>query len=774
MAFLFKTERTNREGYFMYLAQVSSSGAISSTSLCSRLYVSSNGEQIGISESNTAPESTGAWLTVTPEVTQLGVVEFDFTTKKSNLYVFSEFPAAQPSSGYVTSAAAATVTNVGAVALRQYDARQRIIVDGIRIATTWNEAVKEVPFPPAFVERPAADTVLVTATTADIKMKLSARAKLYYTVKTAPVADITANDIIADAAKDSVTVGATEQTLSLSRLTAATKYYVYFTAQNAYGFSEIDSAIFTTPTIMVANPGFERWTGASPAAWTVTDSYAKDTETVKNGKSSIKITATSGRVDMKQAIHGVVAGKTYTISFWYYIETLNTTTGIRIYSNFYNGATPIVSDEILHPTAYQKATGEWRQFVIRGYTAPDSANSFNFEVRIMSGVTACFDDFYFAEGDKPAPSISVTPDSLSFSAMLGGSISQSVQVTTVDISENLVVSIGGSSISCFIVPATLKSGVDTLTVTYIPDEVGSHSATLTVAGGGASCKIPLAGAVNELPPSIAITPVGSICTGADTSPYNGQKVTVAGIVTAITKDKNFFVQSGSGAQSGIYVYRRGNLVRVGDSVLVTGWVSESHKLTEIAVTNDADITVASSMHALPAPTPVTVSRMSKVYHGVLLSLDSVEVAAHATDADKYVIGSGDTTLVVAQNIATTQPAAGAVVNIIGVGFCDDDVHQLLPRSVDDVKIVKDASPATAVPKPDERSVAIYPNPADDLLHIKSAYDVAKVEVYMLSGIAVLREEAVSFVNMATLKSGIYIVRVAFVNGSSIAKIIVKR
>ncbi|MDR1416948.1 MAG: T9SS type A sorting domain-containing protein, partial [Prevotellaceae bacterium] len=522
-----------------------------------------------------------------------------------------------------------------------------------------------------------------------------------------------------------------------------------------------------------ANPGFERWSGVTPEAWTLTGSCDKDTVNVRSGKYALKIATTSDRVDMRQTVHGVVAGQYYTISFWYYIEELYTSTGIRIWSNFYSGATPIASDRILQPTSYQRATDKWTQFVI-DYTAPDSADSFNFEVRIMNGVTVYFDDFHFAEAKKAMPSISVTPDSLSFVAFVGDNISQSVQVTTVDISENLTVRISGGDASSFNIPAMLESDTSkALTVAYVPDIAGSHSATLTIAGGGVSCSVLLTGVASNAPLPVTITPISSIYAGGDTSPYSEQRVTIAGIVTAITKSKNFFVQSGSGAQSGIYVHRRGNLVRVGDSVLVAGWVSESGKLTEIAVNNDADISVVSSMRALPLPTPIAINQMSKAYHGVLLCLDSVEVAAYATGDATYTVGSGDNTLVVAQDIATTQPAAGAVVNIIGVGFYNGG-HQLLPRSESDVQIVRDASSTTAAPKLDEHSVAVYPNPAGSFLHIKSAYGVATVEVCTLSGVAVLRKEAVSLINTASLKSGIYIVRVTFVNGASLAKVIVKR
>jgi hypothetical protein len=520
---------------------------------------------------------------------------------------------------------------------------------------------------------------------------------------------------------------------------------------------------------MLANPGFEGWTGGVPDAWTISGSVVMDTLMVKEGKYSAKVTA-SGRVDVKQTVYGVEAGKHYTISFWYYIDTLGTN-GIRLWANFSNGATLIESDTILRPSGYLKVTKRWTQFVIEDYVAPAGADNFNFEVRVMSGNVAYFDDFCF---DSAPPIVRVSPTGLLFSAIAGRQDSLSVQVTAINFSENLTVSISGAGAGYFYAPATLPNdSTQTLTITYAPDAGGNHLATLTVAGGGDSCRVELNGtSIVDVHPA-TVTPISSICTGAGASPYQGQRATIAGIVTAVTGSNNFFVQSGSGARSGIYARRRGNLVSVGDSVLVTGWINEYSKLTEITISNDADVVVASSGNALPPPTVITIDRMSKAYHGVLLSIAGVEVSAHATDTAKYVVGGGGGALVVARELAVTRPAAGAIVNITGIGFCNN-VHQLLPRSASDVAIVQDAPQATAVPAHEELGVAIYPNPADDLLYVKSASSVAKIEVYTLVGTMVLRKEFANSVSIANLKSGIYIAKVLFANGASLAKIITKK
>jgi hypothetical protein len=628
--------------------------------------------------------------------------------------------------------------------------------------------------PSAFAKRPSVDTASATATTVRISARVSLTSTLRYTVKTAPIPNITPDDIASDADGDSVAANAKENiTISLSGLTKLTTYYAYFTVQSSeYGFSEVDTLVFTTPLTMMVNSGFERWTGENPDGWTTSGSVAKDTVATE-GQYSARVDAIDSRIDLKQTVYGVEAGKHYTISFRYYIEWLRGSMGIRFASYFCNDTIPIEPDKILQPTGYLNDKYEWMQFVVENYVAPDSASSFNFEVRTMKGATVYYDDFCFVEVEE---AIDVSTDSMSFSAAAGKTDLKSVQVSAANIWGDIAISISGEDSGYFSVPAPLlANGAEkTLPVTYAPDSAGSHSATLTIAGGSVVRRVTLSGTAaanaNDLPANI--TPIDSICTGADASPYLGQRVTIAGIVTAVTTGKSFFVQSGSGAGSGIYAHLRGNLVSTGDSVLVTGWIDEDSNLTKIVVNSDADVAVASDGHAPPPPTTITIDQMGKAYHGVLISIDSVVVAAHATDTEKYVVSRDGRALVVSREVAVTRPAAGAVVNITGVGFYGSNAHQLLPRSVGDVKIVGTSS-ATAAPTLEADDVAIYPNPIGDRLHVKAAYGVAKIEVYTLAGTIILQKEFSDSINISSLPSGDYIVRVTFTNGASLAKIIVK-
>lgn len=137
-ALIVKTEATNSLGYFFHLGQ----SAIGST-FFGRIWVNAtgNGVAIGSYGSTTTPTTPPEYVPITPGTPVLLVVKYDFATKVSSLYVLNSFAATEPATANQTYTETATLANVGSVALRQYNAAQRVVVDGIRVATNWAQAV---------------------------------------------------------------------------------------------------------------------------------------------------------------------------------------------------------------------------------------------------------------------------------------------------------------------------------------------------------------------------------------------------------------------------------------------------------------------------------------------------------------------------------------------------------------------------------------------------------------------------------------------------------
>ena len=132
-SFIVQTEATNYAGYFLHFGQTSIG-----TTYFTRIYINATGTGIGLGLGNTAPTTYSA---VTPGTPVLIVIKLDIDTKVSSFYLFNSFPGSEPDVADLTVTETATFSNVGSIVLRQFRDAQRVIVDGIRIATTWEDAV---------------------------------------------------------------------------------------------------------------------------------------------------------------------------------------------------------------------------------------------------------------------------------------------------------------------------------------------------------------------------------------------------------------------------------------------------------------------------------------------------------------------------------------------------------------------------------------------------------------------------------------------------------
>lgn len=132
-AFVVQTQAANASGYFIHFGQ----SAIATTYF-TRIYVSATGDGIGLGLGNTPPAT---YSPVTPGIPVLVVIKLDIDTKVSSIYVFNSFPATEPTTPDGTVTETASFSNVGSIALRQFNAAESVIVDGIRVADNWAGAV---------------------------------------------------------------------------------------------------------------------------------------------------------------------------------------------------------------------------------------------------------------------------------------------------------------------------------------------------------------------------------------------------------------------------------------------------------------------------------------------------------------------------------------------------------------------------------------------------------------------------------------------------------
>ena len=121
-------------GYFIHLMK-------NSTTYAARVFIQSSGSGFNFGISNT---STGIFGSTVYNIgtTYLCVVKYDFASSDVNLWVFSSgVPASEVAAGISEVSNTGNGQNsLGAIALRQYNASQNIVVDGIRVADSWDQA----------------------------------------------------------------------------------------------------------------------------------------------------------------------------------------------------------------------------------------------------------------------------------------------------------------------------------------------------------------------------------------------------------------------------------------------------------------------------------------------------------------------------------------------------------------------------------------------------------------------------------------------------------
>lgn len=192
----------------------------------------------------------------------------------------------------------------------------------------------------------------------------------------------------------------------------------------------------------------------------------------------------------------------------------------------------------------------------------------------------------------------------------------------------------------------------------------------------------------RLPAARTITPVATVQGTGVSSPIVGTTVTVAGIVTA-NLDNTYYIQSSNDPYSGMCVFdiRRG---RIGDSVVVTGNVSEYNTLTEI---DKLSYFYNYGQIRKQEPKVLSISQVNESYEGMLVKFENVTFL----DGDKII------PLSVSTNLSFTDGSSSMIVyarynsrisgkllpsgsvDVTGVISQYGGVYQLLINDISDIK-----------------------------------------------------------------------------------------
>jgi len=176
------------------------------------------------------------------------------------------------------------------------------------------------------------------------------------------------------------------------------------------------------------------------------------------------------------------------------------------------------------------------------------------------------------------------------------------------------------------------------------------------------------------------------------SPYEGDEVTVTGIVTANNfYDNRFFISMPEGgAWKGVYVYHSYSL-NVGDEVSVTGQVSEYWGLTEISYVSN--VTLLSSGNVVE-PTIITTGQLNSMeaYEGVLVTIENAQISESYDEYGNFKINDGSGSAKIGSKCISLQQnnfeaIVGTMISAItGVVDYSYNEYYLNPRNMNDLEL----------------------------------------------------------------------------------------
>jgi hypothetical protein len=249
------------------------------------------------------------------------------------------------------------------------------------------------------------------------------------------------------------------------------------------------------------------------------------------------------------------------------------------------------------------------------------------------------------------------------------------------------------------------------------------------------------------------------------SPLIEQIVTIQGIVTA-ANDYSYFMQDGSGAWNGVYIYDNTNLPAVGDDVILQGEVSEYYDLTEIS--NITYFETVSSDNYLPAAVELgtgVIGTSGEPYEGCRVKItNAVCTNPDLGFGDAYFDdGTGD--CMVDDMLYVQDPAwiTGEYYSVTGVLTYTYEEYKIEPGSAADVSI------GMAVGSIELSKITIYPNPTTNALNFRLNSN-AKANVYDSNGRLVFTQDIEAgevSLDVSGLHSGTY--RVDCVSETSILR-----
>ena len=237
------------------------------------------------------------------------------------------------------------------------------------------------------------------------------------------------------------------------------------------------------------------------------------------------------------------------------------------------------------------------------------------------------------------------------------------------------------------------------------------------------------------------------------SNYEGSQVYTGGIVTAVRDDSSFYLTSGSGAWSGIYVYSNDYLLSEGDSVVLDAEVDEYYELTELK--NVTNLQVISSGNFFSPSYCNTAAADSEEFEGCFVEVSNAICNNDNAGFGEWIVNDGSGDLIIDDLLFAFTPILNQIYSVRGVVTFSYGAFKLLPRNGSDVAGFISVNETT------ENGFYIYPNPLNQSNLNITLQNNSDIRLFNLSGQLIKTYHLKSgnnILNLNFLKNGLYIIK----------------
>ena len=237
------------------------------------------------------------------------------------------------------------------------------------------------------------------------------------------------------------------------------------------------------------------------------------------------------------------------------------------------------------------------------------------------------------------------------------------------------------------------------------------------------------------------------------SNYEGSQVYTGGIVTAVRDDSSFYLTSGSGAWSGVYVYSNDYLLSEGDSVVLDAEVDEYYELTELK--NVTNLQVISSGNIFSPSYCNTAAADSEEFEGCFVEVSNAICNNDNAGFGEWIVNDGSGDLIIDDLLFAFTPILNQIYSVRGVVTFSYGAFKLLPRNGSDV------AGFISVNETNENGFYMYPNPLNQSNLNITLQNNSDIRLFNLSGQLIKTYHLKSgnnILNLDFLENGLYIIK----------------